>query len=340
MKKYRSCIYVSLLFTITFCQKLYSTVTIERPVIDETAHNDLDIFLQPIKFTDSGLRCFIKHVLNNPNYKDFFSVSLSHPVQLLKYPGQNREYAYSVLQLFKLTLIKTPYMSAFAVEEFLSQLPELLKQYFDNKNTLIEQPLTEKFNALLYTKFLNEFATFKQKPREFLYDLSNSLTAIVQENYAPLRKRENTEHTKLTISSNKLRKTIIRFIELAINKICWSAQEQEEIWRSIKSMASSITTLAEQGIINDPDDLDILYWALLSRFDNFIDLAGASLSLKTYETIEKDLITNSVPFIQFEEQEEELEPKENYLKRVITIGKAKALAYSTNIQTMPIAVPA
>lgn len=267
----------------------------------------LSLFCSPISFNESGFRCYIKHRYNRPEYTHFFSLCFDDIINFLDHGIiETREYADRTLKLFHKKIKQTSYIHPQAFNNFLKQLPQLIKKYIkqDSFNTKIEKSIT---------KFFYSYNNTQTTP------LSAQLTKLVTQEYSKYEQ---------SISTNELRATLMRFLELAISKLIWNAQDQLETWDSMKELAYYIEQLGKEHIIYQ-EDLDDLYWSLIARFCYFIELSGAQLSLETYKAIQKDM--DSLYFLFTEEQEDYIETKNSYLKRSLKEGAIKAHAHSFGI---------
>ena len=175
----------------------------------------------------------------------------------------------------------------------------------------------ESVNSVLYTSFLNEYDLFKKDPDNFLQDLSQQVLDLAQEEIAVLQ----------------LRNVLMRFLETSIGKLVWSADESEKAWDSTKKIASELTKLTEQAIIEDINELDDLFWSLTYRFGFFIDIFASTLPDAFYDVVQQDIVAKKLLLVNLEEQQDWLEAKETYLTRTLKCSKAKMFAYQNGILT-------
>lgn len=280
---------------------------------------------RPVKCTSNGIRCFIKHVYNCSEYgQDFLPLSFSHLLQFLEHGSgvQGRSYADSVLRLFMRKLNETFYINAYAFEELITYMPELLAPYC--AENLKDNKLHTAFQEILYTNFLHEYRSFRENPRQFFDDLSGTLLKSVHREYQDLDQE---------ISLADLRIITLRFLERAVGKIIWDVDDQMAVWESVKSIGNKLVTFADHEILVESIDFNDLFWTLITRFAYFIELEGSRLSLKVYEKIERDIAAGELLFLTLEEDEEYVLPKVDYFKRVLLSGKAKAHAFDLGMIT-------
>ena len=133
------------------------------------------------------------------------------------------------------------------------------------------------------------------------------------------------------ISVDELRHTLVRLLEITINKLTWHPEEHAKIWVSVKSISKQLEVLMEHNIIDDANDLDDLYWTLIHRFCYFLDLAHADLPVKFLEAIKDDVSTQQFLLIELEEQEPLITSKRDHLLHVVRSGIARKKAYDKGI---------
>lgn len=279
----------------------------------------LDIFCAPIIFTDAGFKCYIKHRYNRAEYSDFLSLCFTDMIEFLTWGKQqkSRDYPKRILNLFHSKLKHIRCINAFAFQDLLKEMPELLKHYFVPE-IVSKNHYKKNINELLYSSFLNRFDEFKQEPETFLDDLSGNIATIL------LQETLSNE----TISPSDLRNQLLRFLEQGLNKLIWSWEEGAEVWQSFKTLDTLIMHFNKEGILTFEEDLDDLYWSLITSFEYFIELAGSQLPLSVYQEMRKDLDEENLNLFIIEEQEDYVETKPKYLRRIINSGAVKAQAHS------------
>ena len=293
----------------TIPQDLYST------------NNELETLLYaPISVDTNGIRSYLQQVYNRREYVDVLSNNFSHVSQFLYYgktTHQTHAYVKSILKLFSNKLKATPYVNAYAFTQLLEELPALLTEHFTTKRSLSLDPYKEKVNSILYSTFFSRYDNFKQDPQAFFNDLSLEIVETLQE--CPTYLSDD-------ISKDELRQAIVRFLDLAISKLIWNAQECENIWDNFKTIVYDLEKLMEHHIINDLDDVDDLLWTLIHRFCFFLDIVRPELPSSFYETIKNDLTSQQLALLTIEEQEPLIEPKDMYLLQIIIENLAKKQA--------------
>ena len=172
----------------------------------------------------------------------------------------------------------------------------------------------------MYNNFLQNFDSFKQSPKTFLFDLSHN---IVQE----LNKQSNT--TTIQVNLEHLRQSLIRFLEQAIGKLIWSPQDHENIWPLFYRTTKKIDALS--NIADDMDNIDDLYWSLIHRFCFFLDVTGHEIPTEFYKDFKIKLSAASLPMFQLHEQEKTITNKEDTLIQKLMESQAKSMAYKQGL---------
>ena len=288
--------------------------------------NALTLFYLPIKFTRSGIRCFLKHVFNRPEYAtEFLPYNFTHVLQFLEYGKKTEQtavYMQSIIRLFYNKIKATHFITSYALHEFLEPLPNFIQDHCAPQeiSTIFTQ-IKISVKDLLYKTFLKRFSFFKKNPDEFFDELSEDILEEIQGNFyeTPLRQEQ-------------FRQSIIRFLEIALNKIIWYPSDGQDTWKSVKLFAHQIYQLHQTDII-DEDELDDFYKSLLERFCYYLDMHGSGISLKTLAIIRNDITSKKLHFLELEEQEAYLEPKPKRLKRALIIAEAKIHAHAQGIVT-------
>lgn len=134
-------------------------------------------------------------------------------------------------------------------------------------------------------------------------------------------------------TNQELRKTLLVFLEMNISKLVWSPEDGKDTWESVKTIAHNITRLIEHNVIDDPDDLNDLFITLIERYCFFLDITSADLSLDFYQTVKKDISSQSLLLLELEEQEDYITSKSEILLHSLTKAEAGARAYKQGILT-------
>lgn len=133
----------------SFSQLLSNT----NPIIINSCSND-ELFLHaPIKFTPSGINCFLKHTYNHPEYANtIVPHNTCHFMQLLEHgknTKQDHDYILAVLRLFRQKISGTDYISANEVERIITYLPTILENYLDPKKARHHKSSCRKLRNLI-----------------------------------------------------------------------------------------------------------------------------------------------------------------------------------------------
>jgi hypothetical protein len=269
----------------------------------------------------------LKHDLKNPSYRtEILPNNFSHLSQLIVSGNSNNQppaYLRSIIKLFSNMLKSAEYVNAYEFESFMNKFPAMVQPYFSltASRSYITQPLLydahmfdrfkETVNNVLYFKFSSDYEEFKKNPTEFLAHVSSEIVTIAQEE----------------VNREQLRQAIIRFEEIALSKLIWNVSEPEKSWTITKKIANHLATLVECNILDDLNDLDDLYWTLLTRYCYFIDLTAVDLAPSFYSTIKNDISSGNILLLELEEQDAIVEPKLSYMQRTLMVAQAQSQAY-------------
>lgn len=272
----------------------------------------------PIKFTRSGMRCFLKHTFNRKEYaQDILPHTMNHLTQFLDYgkkTNQDGAFIQSTLRLFNNKLKSCSYITPYTFCQTVERFPELLKSY------IVEQPegaswlvqIKSMFKKILYSTFLAKFSLFKKDPEQFFDSLSENMLDELQQ----------SSYLQEAVNQEQLRQNVIRLLETMLNKIIWSPLDQADVWNSVKTIFTDLHRLMQEDIINQ-EELDDLLKSAIERFVYFLELTGSELSLDLIETIKNDLDAENLIINQIEEQEEFIESKSERLRKAIMETEAK-----------------
>ena len=260
----------------------------------------------------SSIGDFLKDIFNAPAYaENFLPNNFFHMIELLQYgnqTGKDNVYVRAVIRLFANKMKASSYINAYAFSDLLSQLPSVLDRHFAIKSETVLNSLKDIIYELQYQSFKSKFPEFKASPETFLSNLAQQI-----EDAAELRKLVNL------------------FLEVCLNKLIWSPQDQFETWQNTKVIADQLACLYQRTIIADLEDLNSLCITLLERYCFFLDVAGAQIDIATYEKIKEDINTCRTPLLDLAEQEDVLETKAQRLSRCILSLEAKARARESGI---------
>lgn len=283
------------------------------------------VFYVPIKFTRTGIRCFLKHAFNRPEYAtEFLPYNFTHILQFLEYGNktkQSADYMQSIVRLFYNKLKATHFLTSYALHELLEPLPHLLQAHCSPVVTqTIFTQLKTTLHDLFYNTFLERFSVFKKNPNQFFDDLSEHI----------LEEVDGT--TEKTLSHEQFRQSVLRFLEIALNKLIWCPSDGIDTWKSVKLFAHQIEKLHQADIL-DENELDDLYKSLIERFCYYLNVNGSGIALSTIEVIRNEIASKKLHFLELEEQETYLEPKSKRLERALLMAEAKVHAQAQGIVT-------
>lgn len=237
-------------------------------------------------------------------------------VMLLRHGVENNQpalYAQAVFKMFSNIVKGMPYINAYTLADSLPQIAEYIPHYIAQSNaeivrnttSLVGGNLYDHFkstvNTMLYCKFSSEYAAFKESPEEFLQNISEEIALVNQ----------------YTIHLDKLRNTMVRFLELTLSKVIWSPENQVHTWVSVKEISQGLTVLFERGVLEDINDLDDLFWSLIHRYSYFLDVVGSLMHSHLYDEISKDIAAHSLLLLTLPEQDSFVLDKSSVLSRTI-----------------------
>jgi len=272
----------------------------------------------------------LQHELKDPAYRtEVLPNNFSYLTNLIVVGNNNNQppaYLRSIIKLFSNMLKGASYVNAQECESFLAKLPTLAQPYFalTTSRAYITQPalydahmfdrLHATINNALFMKFSSEYDSFKKNPNEFLTILSSEILSLAQEE----------------VTREQLRQGIIRFAEIALNKLVWNVEKAELSWNITKRIAHDLAALLEQNILDDLNDLDDLYWTLLTRYCYFIELTATELAPSIFATIKNDISAGNILLLSLPEQDALVESKLSYLQRTLITAEAQSRAYHKN----------
>lgn len=283
---------------------------------------------QPTQTSPADLLNSIQRELKDPNYRqEILPNNFSYLIQLLEYgnkTNQSRDYVQNVLSLFSKLIKGSEYINSYVFGSLVEQLPGLLKNNFMyyqpgspveklalNDLDVLDR-LQQTVTTFMYGKFTNEFNLFKENPDKFLDELT--------------RKVVSTTTEEMSIES--LRQTVVRFLEVGLSKLIWSAHDHEKSWESFKTISNKIATLMEFNIVDDLNDLDELFWTLVHRYCYFLDLHSTELPISFFERVKKDISTQQLTLFDLEEQESFIQSKSECLVHTLLTQEAKKRAFN------------
>jgi hypothetical protein len=265
---------------------------------------------------------FVSEVL--PNNFCYFKQLLEYNITSL----QPRTFTRSVFKLFTNLLKGCRYVNAYALSDLLESMPPLLKKSFMlykaelllHNTTIYELDAYDRFKQsvshILVSGFNKNYQDFKQNPQEFLEKINREILAI----------NEEEVHVEL------LRQSVIRFLEISLNKLVWSVDDKEESWTIVKKISHQLAHFIECNIITDVNDLDDLYWTLVHRYCYFLDLNSAELPLDFYQKIKHDIAHDHILLLELEEQDSFIEKKSDFFLKTLLGHEARHRMDLLNMQ--------
>lgn len=282
------------------------------------------LMCSPISFTQPGLRKFLRDAFSREEYaEEFLPHNFCHLLEFLEFgkdSKQNNLYIQSTLRLFGNKIKCCAYVSSDAFASLLERLPDLLEARLVKQPTSLLIEAKNTIKRILYTVFLSKFSYFKQDPEGFFDDLSSEI----------LHNLNGTQFVQQHVENEQLRQQVIRFLELNLSKIIWSPEDQQDVWISVKDIAEKLEMLYTCNIV-DQDELDDLYQSLVGRFIQFLDLAGANLSIDTLRIIQEDINASNLLFLTLDEQEEYIPSKVERLQKALEHTQARIIAQQQGI---------
>lgn len=269
---------------------------------------DYQLATQPLfrSVFSSGISNYLQVTYNDPLYSHNNSIFF-HTIELLQHGNKtekNKTYFKSVLRLITNKLKSAPYINAYAFFEMLAQMPTVLEAPFAINKERGFGSLKDIIYELQYQQFKTNFPLFKSSPDTFL----EALSAEIED-------------------ASELRTLMLIFLETSMSKLVWSPEDNLETWICTKNIADQLALMASKSIIANLDDLNSLYITLLERYCFFLDLAGTTMDVATFDKIKADIAANRINFLELEEQEELIETKMQRFTRCLAEVEAKARAY-------------
>lgn len=260
----------------------------------------------------NGIGSFLKEVFNNPSYpRDFWPNNCLHMIELLEYGNKTSKdqlYPRTVIRLFSDKTKASSYVNAYTFSDLLGQLPTLLNRYFALDTDRTMTSLRDIIYEIQYHSFRVNFPEFKSNPETFLTNLSKQIEDAAE-----------------------LRKVLVVFLEISLNKLIWSPEDQFDTWLTTKLIADQLACLYKRTMITDLDDLNSLCITLLERYCLFLDIAGSHIDISTFEKIKADIQHCQTPLLSLAEQEDLLETKMQRFTRCLIELEAKARARATGM---------
>lgn len=321
MKKlYYYLYYITISCIITSCSFLSSNS--QNIKINKTYSHYL-----PIKFTHNGINTYFRDILNDPYYRqEILPQNFNHIVQCIEYGCKRKQglsYVQSMIRLFNNILKSSPYISAYAFNDFLEKITPILQTQCLPKKYEPTTDIKEHINNILYNHFLSKFDQFKNDPDTFFDGISHDISLYT---HNPIKQSSN-------ISLQEMQKTLMSFLEGILSKLIWSPEDALQTWQLTKKIALSLEQLLDQHILADEDDLNDLFTSLTERYALFLDISAQAIPIDCYQQIKKEIVAQNLYFLELDEQEPFLEKKSHRLMRTLLESEAKARASEYGIVT-------
>ncbi len=289
-----------------------------------TSHDyDPKDFIKPLSLQNESLTYFF-WCYNHPFYTKRFLPTCLLPIKdLLEYTkGQSDPcgYAHTIISIFHQRMKDVQWENPFAFAQLLDAFPTLLAPIIEQSGgNLITQSESDyhALRNLIAAKYTQEKSLWDSQPEAFVDSLSRDICDYIQNRR----------------TSSDVKNILVRFIESILDKLIWDHKDEIYVWKSFKVIGSQLQTLYERGLIPDMTTLNHCLWSLIYRFCYFIELSGSCLPVNVYSEIKKDLETESVEFLKYDEQERFILPKTELLGRALRLGETKARLYPRGILT-------
>lgn len=269
----------------------------------------LKFFLRPIKFSPHGIEHFFMHTYNHEKYTEYLPYTLDHMIQFLEYGQQHQQderYALSIIKLFLQKIKGCDFVNSYSLITAMPKLAENLTPYVQKKEASFLQELQQSLKKRFSHIFSTYSSYFQKNPDAFLEALSEQIA-----------KKTNEVQTQQHIDVEHVRKDILRFLEICMNKLVWSPHEAYDAWISINELAEQSHNFLTKKLINDADALDDIYWSLIHRFCYFIEISHDDISEEIFKQIVSDIYTQDLLLFAIEEQENLITSKKDFLLRKI-----------------------
>jgi hypothetical protein len=193
---------------------------------------------------------------------------------------------------------------------------EVYTEHILDRDAEIHQRLKEFNRAFLLNSFKANYDDFKTSPVIFLHNLADILAQASQEEAEIL----------------KLRHMLKLFLELHLGKLLWAVEDGVGCWEQVKTIAYLLTTLFENNVLDDLNDLDDLYWSLIHRFGNFFEHAYRNCSMDLFDIIKQDIAHGSLLLLDLEEHDTCIEKRSECLLHIVMHAEAKKRSYDMQVR--------
>jgi len=309
-------------------------------ILSSNIHQDLfPYFLRPINFSKEGIAHYFSYTYNHERYTQYLPYNFSHMVQFLEFGlenNQTQQYAQSIIKLFLQKIKACEFIESYALHHAMPQLANALEPYLVKKEYSLLQELERSLKERFSSIFSTYFSYFQKNPDAFLDALAQQIA-----------KKTNEVQTQQHIDIEQVKKDVVRFLEICMNKLIWSPQDGYGAWLSINQLADDAELFLDKKLITNIDALDDLHWSLIHRFCYFVDIAQQDISQDAFVQIINDIHTHDLAIFSIEEQEDLITSKKDHLLRKINnycpyaYRKALPLAtFAPTEQSVHFAMPA
>lgn len=252
-------------------------------------------------------KTFCTTQFNMPSYaRAVLAHNFDDLIQFLEHASNTSDpylYAHSALRMFSNKLKECPWINPSAFSTLLMQLPNALCQ-LEGYSEQTEADRIQETYDLLYQTLSLRFDTFKKAPRTFLRELSSQVT------------RSYTLFVTKKDNQLAFKSTLVRFLELAANKLVWSPEDALSTWQNVITISDRIESLKNKLWI-DEQEVNDLYHSLLARYCYFIDIWHMDLSEEFYEQLIHTAQAGNFALLTCQEDEELIQTKRDMLVQTL-----------------------
>lgn len=266
--------------------------------------------------------------LKDPTYaRGIYFTDQSLLIDLLQKTNRSnsnpRRYIHAVLKTFTNVVKGSDCITTDSFIQTLQFLTETLPFYMQSREyesytpIIIERDLEayqrlHAFNqAILLNSFNQNYEDFQLNPLQFLQNIADIVSQAAQEE----------------LEVQKLRNTLKLFLELHLNKLIWAYEENEGCWEQVKTIAALLTSLFENNVFDDLNDLDDLFWSLIHRFGHFFEYTYKYCSYSLFDAIKHDLAHGSLLLLDLAEQDSCIIKRSDSLLHTVMHAEARRRAH-------------
>jgi hypothetical protein len=294
---------------------IISVLSCAYNIINADALKTPEDFLRPIHLTRPGLRCFFKHVYNDPYYgSEFLPACFIHIEDFFScMPSIERKdaFSHSFITLFHNKLKEARWVNPFAFEQALVAIKTWMPRVISYGMLELEKKtnlMLEKFAHKIISK------TDTASRSEVVEAYSTKLYNLYMGTHKPVYAR--------------VQELMSSFIESACEKLIWSHKDGIETWEIFKRLDALIYELYKTKVISDKAVMQRILCSLVCRFVYFLDTLGVGLDDAALDTIEKECAENcSIVSFALPEQEDLVLSKKDFLLNSVKQVRFKKFAY-------------